>query len=613
MTNPLQLDAGLARAARAAGIALSYSDALGRHRDVSRDTLRACLAAMGFDAGRRDVAREVVRRRHEAHLAVLTQGKGWRLAGAWSGDGGSCVIITEDGQNVAASLSDGGVLVAESALPLGYHSLIYGKRERERKLAVCPPRGFWPEWMERGERRWGIAAQLYSLRGESRDDIGDFADLAELMERVRSAGGDAVLINPVTAGFLAQPHRKSPYQTSDRRFLNALMIDTGTDSGGPADAIDYPVIVPRRLAELRRMFSSSKDRDETALVAWRKQTPSALEGFAAWEAGTLPDPSADAVRFHQWLQFRADTALAACAPRGNATGIIRDLPVGPAQDGYETISQPKIFARGVDVGAPPDLLAPKGQNWGVAAYNPIALAEAGYEPFLELMRANMRHAGALRIDHVMSLSRLFWIPSGTEEGTYVRYPLEELSALASLESVRQRCVLIGEDLGTVAPSLRVRLKQRGFLSTRVVLFERRSDGGLIPPSRYPYASVASMSTHDMPTFRAWWRRANAWERRDFAQKLQETRKRWPKTRSDPLGFASTFLRLALFLGCTRSALRLFRLEDVALERRSINVPGTGDEHQNWSLRLRWSLKQLLDDAQNSRIWSRVINAMQSSR
>src|SRR5262249_19927658 len=156
--------------------------------------------------------------------------------------------------------------------------------------------------------------------------------------------------------------------------------------------------------------------------------------------------------------------------------------------------------------------APKGQNWGIAAYNPIALAELGYQPFISLLQANMRHAGGLRIDHVMSLERLFWIPRGSEAGTYVRYPLEDLLALTCLESVRSQCLVIGEDLGTVPPGFRARLRRRGILGTKLIPFERRRDGSLVPPSRYPYESVAASSTHDMPTFRAWWHGASGDER-----------------------------------------------------------------------------------------------------
>jgi 4-alpha-glucanotransferase len=618
MTMTLELEDSIARAAKAAGIALGYFDALGKWRDVPRDTVLAVLAAMGLDPTCGDIAREISRRHRDAPLAVVTEAKDWRIVAATARDAGPCSIATESGEVIPAELTPRRILSAKAAPGPGYHRLTFGRPSRELGLAVCPARCYWPEWMERGERRWGLAAQIYTLRGETEDGIGDFGDLAELMNRLGKAGGDAVLINPVTAGFLAQPHRKSPYQASDRRFLNPLMIDCGPGGHGRG-LIDYPRVVPERLSRLRRMFDALSPSELRECSAWREQAPGALAGFAQWEAQSLSggsSPSQAEIAFHEWLQYRADRELGLCAStaasRDMATGVIRDLPVGPAQDGFETLSQRAVFARDVDVGAPPDLLAPKGQNWGIAAYNPIALADAGFAPLIALLRANMRHAGGLRIDHVMSLSRLFWIPRGATAGTYVQYPFAELAALACLESVRARCMVIGEDLGTVPPGLRAQLRARGMLSTKVVSFERRRDGGLLPPSRYPYSSLAATSTHDMPTFRAWWRSSGPADRETFAKELQRTVK-IPLGGKPQLGFRASFLRLFHFLGRSKSALRLVRLEDVALERRAINVPGTGDEQQNWSLRLRCRLRELLDSENRAGVWCAIIKAMQSSR
>ena len=613
----LALEENTARAAKAAGIALGYTDALGQWRDVPRDTVVAVLASIGFDPARGDIAQDISRRRRDAPLAVVTEGKDWRIATATARDAGPCGIVTENGETIAAELSSKRVLTAKAAPGPGYHRLTFGRPSRELSLAVCPPRCYTPEWMERGERRWGLAAQIYTLRGEADDGIGDFGDLAELISRLADAGGDAVLINPVTAGFLAQPHRKSPYQASDRRFLNPLMIDCGPAGNGPA-LVDYQTLVPERLARLRRLFDSLAPGERREFSAWREQAPSALPAYAQWEAQTLTKgpPSELDREFHEWLQYRADHELGLCArtaaARGMETGLIRDLPVGPAQDGFETLSQRAVFARAVDVGAPPDLLAPKGQNWGIAAYDPIALAGAGFAPLIGLLRANMRHAGGLRIDHVMSLSRLFWIPRGSESGTYVEYPFDAFAALVCLESVRARCLVIGEDLGTVPSGLRARLRARGMLSTKVVPFEHRRDGRLVSPSRYPRPSLATTSTHDKPTFRAWWQSSGPAGRGTFANELQRAVK-LPLGGKPQLGFRTGFLRLFHFLGRSKSALRLVRLEDVALERRAINVPGTGDDQENWSLRLRCKLSELLNRENPAGVWRVIIKAMQSSR
>jgi 4-alpha-glucanotransferase len=394
------------------------------------------------------------------------------------------------------------------------------------------------------------------------------------------------------------------------------MVPAGNGPAG-GDTIDYQMVVPQRVDALRRAFRSMNDEEDRSFETWRDNAPPWLAGFAEWEAASFAGsktPSPTDVRFHEWLQFRAERELMACAvaaQRGKATGLIRDLPVGPAQDGYETTSQRPYFARDVDVGAPPDRLAPKGQNWGIAGLNPIALEEGGYAPFIALLRANMRHTGGLRIDHVMSLLRLFWIPRGRESGGYVRYPFEDLVALCCLESVRAGCVVIGEDLGTVPSGFREKLRRRGILGTKVALFERRSDGRFVAPSRYPYASLATVSTHDMPTFRRWWREASSRDRQGLAQALQKSVK-LQLPRRPPFGFRQNFIRLAALIARAGSALSLVRIEDVALEARSINIPGTGDEYLNWSLRLRCTLKTLLDQSP-ARVWRVIVKTMQSLR
>jgi 4-alpha-glucanotransferase len=427
-----------------------------------------------------------------------------------------------------------------------------------------------------------------------------------------------VLINPLPAGFLAQPHRKSPYQASDRRFLHAAAISAGPEPES-GDFIDYRQAVPARLAALRRRFAQQGAGAERSFAEWYAGQPAPLRHFAAWEAGTLSDvPTEEDITFHAWLQFEADRQLAACAAtarrHGMSIGLIRDLPVGPGQDGFELTSQEDAFARGVDIGAPPDALAAEGQNWGIAGFNPLSLPELGYAPYIALLRANMRHAGALRIDHVMSLCRLFWIPRGLKTGAYVAYPFDELVALLCLESQRQNCLVIGEDLGTVPGGFRARLRRRGILGTRVAQFERDKSGMYIAPSRYPYETLAQVSTHDMSPLRLWWKSTTEADRRSASLALHSRvpQKQFP-VESPAYGFRAAFLRFAWLLAATKSALTLFRIEDVALERRPINVPGTGDEHQNWSLRLRLKLADLLSTRKSHRVWRAVAGIMLFAR
>jgi 4-alpha-glucanotransferase len=612
------LDDSLTRVAKAAGISDRFTDGLGQQRQVPPEVIAACLLGMGLDpaSGTDALLREIARRRRTASLAVLVQGKPWRIAGIRAAEAGPCTIALETGGAAPATLSAGGQLTTASELVPGYHRLHLGGRALT--LAVCPPRAWWPDWMQRGARRWGLAAQIYSLRGAEPHAYGNLKDLNELVDRLGDAGGEAVLINPLPAGFLAQPHRKSPYQASDRRFLHAAALDAGPEPDG-GDLIDYATAVPARLAALRRRFDGLDAGENRLFAEWLAAQPADLHHFAAWEAGTLSASPTDAdALFHAWLQFEANRQLAQCAAtaqrHGMAIGLIRDLPVGPGQDGFEFISQEDAFARGIDIGAPPDALAADGQNWGIAGFNPLTLPELGYRPYLELLRANMRHAGALRIDHVMSLCRLFWIPRGSKSGAYVAYPFDDLVSLLCLESQRAKCLVIGEDLGTVPAGFRAKLRRRGILGTRVAQFERDSDGMYIAPSRYPYETLAQVSTHDMPPLRLWWNSTTQADRRSASLALHQ---RVPPTRlpmeSPASGFRAAFLRFTWLLAATKSALTLFRVEDVALERRPINVPGTGDEHQNWSLRLQLTLADLLSTENSHRVWRAVAGMMHFAR
>jgi 4-alpha-glucanotransferase len=547
-------------------------------------------------------------------MIVVTEGQPWRLRG-FGVASGICTIESEAGPSIAAEIS-GGQLSPESEVPPGYHRLRL--RDRELTLAVCPPRAWWPEWMGRAGRRWGVAAQIYTLRGDEPHAFGNLKDLEELVGRLGDAGGDAVLINPLPAGFLAQPHRKSPYQASDRRFLHAAALNAGPEPDG-GDIIDYKTAVPARLAALRRRFRELDGVEQRDFARWYASAPPELRHFAAWEAATLSSTASEADQsFHAWLQFEGDRQLGACAAaalkHGMSLGLIRDLPVGPGQDGFELLSQEAAFAREVDIGAPPDALAADGQNWGIAGFNPLALPELGYAPYIALLRANMRHAGGLRIDHVMSLYRLYWIPRGSRIGAYVAYPFDDLVSLLCLESQRHKCLVIGEDLGTVPAGFRARLRRRGILGTRVAQFERGNDGSYVAPSRYPYETLAQISTHDMPPLRLWWQSTTAKDRRSASLALHQ---RVPPgklpMKSDAAGFGAAFLRFSGLLAATRSALALLRVEDIALERRAINVPGTGDEHQNWSLRLRVKLADLFSTEKNSRVWRAVTGLMHFAR
>ncbi len=282
---------------------------------------------------------------------------------------------------------------------------------------------------------------------------------------------------------------------------------------------------------------------------------------------------------------------------------------------------------GAAIGAPPDLLNLKGQNWGLAPINPLALRRRAYAPFIAALRANMRHAGALRIDHVMALQHLYWVPGGMSAaaGAYVSYPFEDLLRILALESHRHRCAVIGEDLGTVPEGFRERMREANVLSYRVLVFERHADGSFIPPDQYSELSAASVGTHDLATFRGYWtgrdldwrRRLDLYPTAEHRRVDEENRARERRLLLDalvregvlPPGAADQFLQpddteahqaglseaVHRYLGRSTSRFVLAQIEDAVGELEQANLPGTIDEHPNWRRKLSLSVEEILDD------------------
>jgi 4-alpha-glucanotransferase len=284
-----------------------------------------------------------------------------------------------------------------------------------------------------------------------------------------------------------------------------------------------------------------------------------------------------------------------------------------------------VLAHQADCGAPPDAFAPEGQNWGFSPADPLKLRTSGYQFFIELLRNNLRYGGAIRIDHVMALFRLFWIPRGmpASMGTYVHYPADDLLAILALESTRAKALVIGEDLGTVPDWVRDRLAAVGVLSYRVLYFERNGDGSLKSPSAYPAQSLGVVTTHDLPTLSGYWegtdietraklglgvseevRRAAYAERQiDKARLLAALRTEGllPNGVSEdpaqsPVMTAELMAAIQLYLARTPSWVVLANIEDVLGERAQTNVPGTVDQHPNWSRKLRWSVEEMMRDS-----------------
>ncbi len=434
--------------------------------------------------------------------------------------------------------------------------------------------------------------------------------------------------------FARDRDRASPYHPSDRNFLDPIYLDlsaleaiTGLPCGLDAkaaaraktlsekSAVDYPAVWALKRQALTGHFRAFEQaarknpgfapaQDFEAFVA---AGGAHLQIFARFE--TRGD-DADEIRLVCFLQWLCERQLAQAAARGREAGLwlgfYRDLAVGAAPDGGEIAAEPELFLQGASVGAPPDPFAEGGQVWGLPPPNPLAMARSGYAAFSALLRANMRHAGALRIDHVMALARLFVVPEGAPAlaGAYLAYPLDDLLGQLALESQRAKCLVVGEDLGTVPEGLREKLAAANVLSYRVLWFERWGEE-FAPASAYPRKAVACASTHDLPTLAGWWSGADIAEKAALGliadAAAEKDRRRADKQRrvkalaAENLAPAGAGLDAPLdgalataihaFIKKTPAALAMMQIDDLLGERNAVNLPGTDRERPNWRRRL----------------------------
>ena len=531
-------------------------------------------------------------------------------------------------------------------------------------------------------RHWGVACQLYALRSSRNLGIGDFEDLAQLAILGGRQGAAFVGVNPLHALFLAEPSRYSPYSPSTRRFLNPFYIAVDHMERGPeaiaalrqsspelfdtgdGDLVDYAGVGRLKRALFDAVFESRKGEleDEQAFQRFVQDGGEALKGFALFEAlsehqvaagghagwhhwpeglkdrnsaevASFAEESHERVLYHLWLQFEAEEQLASAQARakaaGMAIGLYLDLAVGVAPDGAETWADPALTVNAARVGSPPDMFNSQGQDWGLAPLSPKALAEREHKPLFEAFMALTRHAGAVRIDHAMGLARLWWIPNAARSagGGYVRYHLGRMIDAVARAANENRCLVIGEDLGTVPPGFREVMAEANVFSYRVLYFERHQDGSFVAPDAYPRLSLACISTHDLATLAGWWTGSDVALRfeagtqdeaatsRDQASRQNEKRmllraladadllpdglkaeERGDGAMPEEL---SEDLAIAIHRHLAKSAALLFavQLDDMVGSRRQANLPGTTDEYPNWRIRTPVSLDEL---GQNSR-------------
>jgi glycogen operon protein len=534
------------------------------------------------------------------------------------------------------------------------------------RLYVAPPRCWLPEPIARPQGAWALSVQLYGLHGADSWGIGDFADLGALGEMAGALGASGLLVSPLHAPSLGWPDRGSPYSPSSRLGLNPLFVSLPRAAGLFAtplfDAwrarpdtraaiaaaratpqVDYPSVVALKRTGFERLWSDFRATRDTAatreaardFAAWRtaamlRLRPQVLfealadhHGVAdrrAWPAGfehpgtaavrAFEREHADRVAFHAFVQWLAARQWREAGDRARAAGAsigpIADLAVGADAAGADSWSQRGLLADDFELGAPPDAFAADGQAWGLPAWRPDALAQAGHAPFAELLAATMDGAGGLRIDHVMALERLFWVPRGgrAADGAYVAYPLDELLRVVAAQSALNRCLVIGEDLGTVRDGLRERLTATGILSYRVAWFERAPDGTLADPSTLPSLAAVCASTHDLPTVDGWALGLDIDEREaggaldaGIAARLREERaadllRLEAGLARDGITGEDLTERLHRWLAVSRARLAIVQLEDVAGLARQPNLPGTPDCAPNWRQRLPLPLETL---------------------
>lgn len=686
------MNPALMRLAAAAGIEDGYWDGLGIRRDLQEATAVALLSALGFDLSEdaQSQCESMANAKFETPLppAVVTQSEnpcailialplaqrnsvipwvlnlesGEQLSGEFIPT--QCPLVAErkcDGRDFGQFRMEIG-----ANIPMGYHRFGLPTINVETLLIAAPARCFIPPALTQGERRWGLAVQLYAVRSARNWGIGDFGDLLTIATEAGRAGAAFIGLNPLHARRLAHPAEASPYAPSSRCFLDPIYIDVESAVENAnchasriavADEkfrvrlarvqavpmVDYVEVLALKLEALETLYENfilqGKPVPTARQLEFRTFVQNGgllLERYAEFEARSLHKcvkPSH--IEFQMYLQWLASmqlaTAAAAAKEAGMSIGLYRDLAVGAAHDGAEFDSEPHLFAEGARIGAPPDMLNRQGQNWGLPPWNPRVLAQLEFAPFRALLSANMRSAGALRIDHVMALTRLFWIPqlmAGTHGG-YVRNPYDALLAILCLESMRNHCMVIGEDLGSVPDGLRASLHDHGVLSYRVLVYERhwQEDGRFRLPHEYPRQALATVATHDMPTIADYWQGGDI-GRRDqlglFPQphlRDEEIVRRGQEREQmlrlfgevglahvNPAEVAQVAASLHSVVAKSSAMLTAVQLADVIGETEPVNIPGTYHEYANWRRKLMLPVDAIFSDMR----WSKLVAIMREA-
>lgn len=610
-----------------------FKDALGHVRTVSSDTRRRIQRAIGERPSSSDPSTYVIRQGDRLHL-----------------EGGADLVL-EDGRRESLTAVRRGTRRWRSRVPSdvppGYHWVELHDTGARRALIVAPKRCHLPE----GLRIWSWAVQLYSVRSRQSWGMGDFSDLATLARWADDLGSRLLLLNPLHAASPTLPQQASPYSPSTRRYLNPLYIAVEKVPGARslraldqlrrvaaelnrAPEIDRDRVFTLKMRALEGIFRSfTDDPDFQAFVSaegaslqeyatfcvlaeqyganWRRW-PSKYRAAHSSEVRRFADEHTARVRFHQWVQWHADRQLRVAS---RIVPVMQDLPIGIDPQGADAWAWQDVLASGITVGAPPDEFNTKGQNWGLPPFMPDRLKQVNYRPFIETIRGTMRHAGGLRIDHVMGLYRLFWIPDGMDpaQGAYVRNHAADLLGIIALESQRAQAIVVGEDLGTVERKAQRELMSTGVLSYRLLWFEKGD------PADYPEHAMAAVTTHDLPTIAGLWRGSDldAQRRLDLNPNeagTREMRERLARTTrsSERTSIDEVIVRTHRALARAPSVVVSATLEDAAAAEARPNMPGTVDEWPNWKQPLPQRLESLVR-SQRARKIGQVLGARRRRR
>lgn len=608
------------------GVDLAYEDALGQWHEVSPETERSILAAMGVDrsdATGGDERRELVLVLHDDEERSVD---------------GSGTLRLESGasRHVTGRLPTG--------LPHGYHQLELNGAAQPIPVIVAPRHCFLPPDL----KTWGWSVQLYAARSRASWGIGDFYDLRQLAHWSKTqCGAGMMLLNPLCAATPVSPIQGSPYYPATRLFLSPLALHI---PGLPGVSEIWPSLEPldRQGRELNEQRLIDRDRihelkTEALEILWQRfggdpdfnrfclDRGEALDRFAVFcaiaehhRAGwhcwphELQHPKSPAVGaferehsrrvlFHKWVQWLLDLQLSQSA---DLLDLMQDLPIGVDPDGADAWAWQDVLAQGAAVGAPPDEFNTQGQNWGLPPFVPHKLRECGYQPFVQTIRAAFRHCHALRIDHVMGLFRLFWIPQGSQasQGAYVRYDEREMLSIVALESERAHAYVVGEDLGTVEEGARETLASFQVLSYRLLWFEKQK------PSEYPVNALAAVTTHDLPTVAGMWTGSDLERQRELGLKPNDESTAEIHERLCATAGLDQRCSLHEVIGGTYQLLssapsRVLTacLDDALAVEERPNIPATtNDKNPNWSLALPKPIEEIMTAPLASKI-SRVLS------